>query len=147
MDQRIIHWSLKAFESVEKFHWSLELWCIGTDTTIVPSLMTEDEGIWGYDPSICRSIGASYRGKTKYNGIPVWIYELDLSDPINVKKCFCRDEDTCPPKGTFDLFRCSGVRIHFDWNTLFENTFDCFSHSLSCSLGADDCVSTTFLQG
>lgn len=121
---------------------------IGTDTTIVPSLMTEEEGIWGYDPSICRSMGASYRGKTKYNGIPVWIYELDLADDINVKKCFCRDEDTCPPKGTFDLFRCSGVSIHFEWNNLFEDTFDRFSLlcALSYSLGADDCISATFLR-
>lgn len=37
------------------------------------------------------------------------LYDLDLADPANNKKCFCRDEDTCPPKGTFDLFRCSGT--------------------------------------
>lgn len=63
----------------------------------------------GYDPSVCRSIGASFRGRTKYNGIPVAYYDLDLNEEMNVKKCFCRDEDSCPPKGTFDLFRCSGV--------------------------------------
>lgn len=33
---------------------------------------------------------------------------MDMGEDINVKKCFCRDEDTCPPKGTIDLFRCSG---------------------------------------
>lgn len=66
-----------------------------------------------YDPSICRSIGASYKRRSKYNGIPVAVYELDLAEDINIKKCFCRDEDTCPPKGTFDLFRCSGVRELF----------------------------------
>lgn len=65
--------------------------------------------IWGYDPSICRSLGIAYVGRTKYNGIPVSLYELDLGADINVKQCFCRDEDTCPPKGTFDLFRCGGV--------------------------------------
>lgn len=36
-------------------------------------------------------------------------FELDMGDDINVKQCFCRDEDTCPPKGTIDLFRCSGI--------------------------------------
>lgn len=89
--------------------------------------MTEDEGIWGYDPSICRSIGATYRRRSKYNGIPVWVYELDLSEDVNIKQCFCRDEDTCPPKGTFDLFRCSGVRT----NLLLLNIpdFDIFSVS------------------
>lgn len=65
--------------------------------------------IRAYDPSICRSIGASYKRRAKYNGIPVAVYELDLAEEMNIKQCFCRDEDTCPPKGTFDLFRCSGV--------------------------------------
>lgn len=71
--------------------------------------MKEDEEIWGFDPSICRSIGASYQSKTKYRGIPVAVYEMDLSEDINVKPCFCRDEDSCPPTGTMDLFPCVGV--------------------------------------
>lgn len=66
-------------------------------------------GIWAYEPSICRSLGASYRSKTKYNGIPVLIYEMDMGEDINIKKCFCREEDQCPPKGTIDLFKCGGV--------------------------------------
>lgn len=33
---------------------------------------------------------------------------MDLGEDINIKQCFCRDEDTCPPKGTIDLFKCSG---------------------------------------
>lgn len=84
---------------------------IGTDTTIIPALMTPDEQIWGYDPSICRSIGASFKSRTKYKNLPVALYELDLSEDINVKPCFCRDDGTCPPKGTFDLFPCVGVSI------------------------------------
>lgn len=67
--------------------------------------------IWAFDASICRSIGASYRGETTYHFLPVSIYELDLSEDINVKPCFCRDGDNCPPKGTFDLFPCVGVSI------------------------------------
>lgn len=33
---------------------------------------------------------------------------MDMGEDVNEKKCFCRDEDTCPPKGTIDLFRCGG---------------------------------------
>lgn len=73
-------------------------------------------GIWAYEPSICRSLGASYKSKTKYNGIPVLIYEMDIGEEMNIKQCFCRDledPDSCPPKGTFDLYRCSGTNIYY----------------------------------
>lgn len=33
---------------------------------------------------------------------------MDMGAEMNIKKCFCRDEDTCPPKGMIDLFKCSG---------------------------------------
>lgn len=67
-------------------------------------------GIWSYDPAVCRSMGVAYTNvHTNYNDIPVYVYELDLSDKLNAKKCFCRDENSCPPKGTFDMYRCSGV--------------------------------------
>lgn len=70
-------------------------------------------GIWSFDPAVCRSMGVAYTNvQTNYNDIPVYVYELDLSDDLNAKKCFCRDENTCPPKGTFDMYRCSGVRIN-----------------------------------
>lgn len=36
-------------------------------------------------------------------------YELDIGDPVNQKDCFCRNPGECPPKGTFDLYRCSGT--------------------------------------
>lgn len=88
---------------------------IGTDTTIIPALLAEDEIIWGYDPSICRSIGATFRERTKYQNLPVSVYEMDLSEDINVKQCFCRSEDHCPPKGTFDMFPCVGVSQFFSY--------------------------------
>lgn len=69
-------------------------------------------GIWAYEPTICRSLGASYKSKTKYNGIPVLQYEMDIGEEMNIKQCFCRDledPDSCPPKGTFDLYRCSNM--------------------------------------
>lgn len=40
------------------------------------------------------------------------MYETDFQEDANVKQCFCRDiddADSCPPHGTIDLFRCSGV--------------------------------------
>lgn len=70
-----------------------------------------DDQIWGYDPLICRSMGVSYANwKTTYNGITAYVFELDISEDINVKQCFCRDEDTCPPHGSFDLYRCTGMK-------------------------------------
>lgn len=82
---------------------------MGTDSTIFPPFMTKEQGIFAYEPSICRSIAATYRRPSNYMGIPTNAYELDLSDENNNKECFCRDPpDGCPPKGTFDLFRCVG---------------------------------------
>lgn len=70
---------------------------------------TSGDRIWGYDPMVCRSMAVSYANiKTFYNSVPVYVYDLDLSEDINTKGCFCRDENTCPPHGAFDLYRCSG---------------------------------------
>lgn len=69
--------------------------------------------MWSFDPEICRSIAVTYANEqTTYNEIPVYVYELDLSNELNAKTCFCRNKTTCPPKGTFDMFRCSGVRMN-----------------------------------
>lgn len=58
------------------------------------------EVLWGFDPSVCRSIGMSYANKKfKLNGIPIYVYDLDIDADINKKACFCRDEENCPPKG------------------------------------------------
>lgn len=32
-----------------------------------------------------------------------------MGEELNIKQCFCRDDDTCPPKGTIDLYRCGGI--------------------------------------
>lgn len=32
-----------------------------------------------------------------------------MGEKINEKQCFCRSDDECPPKGTIDLFTCSGM--------------------------------------
>lgn len=58
-------------------------------------------------------MGASYTNvQTNYNGVPGYIFELDIDEDINVKKCYCRTEKNCPPKGTFDLFKCTGVPMY-----------------------------------
>lgn len=80
---------------------------VGTDSTIFPPYMAKEEGIWAYEPSICRSLGALAKSKTKYNGVPVIVYELELNNPVNQKECFCRNPGECPPAGTIDLYRCS----------------------------------------
>lgn len=57
-------------------------------------------------------MGVTYANvKTKQNGIPVYVYELDIGNEINAKKCFCRDENTCPAHGAFDLYRCMGLPL------------------------------------
>lgn len=81
----------------------------GTDSTIFPPYMKKEQGIVAYEPSICRSLAAHYTEPSKYMGVPTLRYEMDLSGPANSQECFCRDPpDGCPPKGTFDLFRCVG---------------------------------------
>lgn len=80
----------------------------GTDGSIFPPFMKKKEGVWGYEPSMCRALGATYKSKTMYNGVPVLRFELEISDPANVKDCYCRPNGDCPLKGTLDLFRCTG---------------------------------------
>lgn len=82
---------------------------VGTDSTIFPPYMKPADGIWAYEPSICRSLGASYKKPSSYMGIPTLEYGLDIGADINTQECFCRDPPNgCPRKGTFDLFRCVG---------------------------------------
>lgn len=102
---------------------------VGTDSTVFPAFLPLDEGTYirfffikfpkfdffsfagafAFEPSICRSLGLTFQKKMKANGLPVYRFELDMGEDLNVKKCFCRDEDNCPAKGSIDLFRCTGV--------------------------------------
>lgn len=60
-----------------------------------------------------RWLGTTYANtKTKQKGIPVYVYELDIGHEINTKKCFCRDENTCPARGALDLYRCMGLPLY-----------------------------------
>lgn len=42
----------------------------------------------------------------------MYAYELDIGSELNTKQCFCRDEDTCPAHGSFDLYHCMGLPIY-----------------------------------
>lgn len=43
---------------------------VGTDSTIFAPYMDKKDGIWAWEPSVCRSLGAHYVGKSKYMGVP-----------------------------------------------------------------------------
>lgn len=82
---------------------------VGTDSTIFPPFIKKDELLYAYEPSICRSLAATYKRPSRYDGIPTKRYELDLGDAGNIRDCFCRSPpDGCPPAGTFDLYHCVG---------------------------------------
>lgn len=66
-------------------------------------------GAFAFEPAICRSLGLTFQQKTKKAGLPAYLFELNIGEDLNVKQCFCRTEEECPPKGTIDLFRCTGV--------------------------------------
>lgn len=73
---------------------------VGTDSTIFAPYMDKNDGIWAYEPSVCRSLGATYGGKSKYMGVPTASFDIDIGSPENDKECFCRDPpDDCPRKG------------------------------------------------
>lgn len=53
---------------------------VGTDSTIFPPFMTREQGIWSFEPAICRSMGAVYERPSKYAGLPTSHYSLDMGD-------------------------------------------------------------------
>lgn len=80
---------------------------VGTDSTVFPPLVKHAEPLFAFEPSICRSLAATYEEPSEYAGIPTKRYGFDLGHEVNTPKCFCRfPPDGCPPKGTFDLYHC-----------------------------------------
>lgn len=74
---------------------------VGTDSTIFPPYMNENDGVWAYEPAVCRSLGAHYVGKSEYMGIETAEFALDIGSPENAKDCYCRGPGKCPKNGIF----------------------------------------------
>lgn len=73
---------------------------VGTDSTIFPPYLDVKGGVWAYEATICRSLGAKYVGKSKYMGVSTSEFDIDIGSEENTLSCFCRDyPDECPPKG------------------------------------------------
>lgn len=85
----------------------------GTDGLIFPPFGKKEEPIVAVEKLVCRSFDVPFERKTKYRGIPVHMFTYDLGDIANTEseRCYCRNEDECPLKGTIDLFPCLGVPI------------------------------------
>ncbi|XP_017795434.1 PREDICTED: sensory neuron membrane protein 1-like [Habropoda laboriosa] len=85
----------------------------GTDSTIFPPLLTEEDDIVSFAPDICRSLGAHFTEKTKVKGVNTYHYKADLGDMSTnpMEKCFCPTPDTCLTKNLMDLFKCVGAPL------------------------------------
>lgn len=85
----------------------------GTDGLLFPPFMNKKDKVWGYERSICLSLAVHPVKSTRFRGMPVYFYTTDFGDIANDEKlrCYCRSEDHCPIKGTYDLFNCIGVPI------------------------------------
>lgn len=86
---------------------------VGSDSTIFPPFLTEQEGLWSFAPDLCRSLGAEFVKMTKYDGIPVRKYSASLGDMSTDPnlKCYCPSPDNCLKKGLMDLTKCGKVPI------------------------------------
>lgn len=85
----------------------------GTDGLIFSPFREPEQPLAIYDGMACRTFYVPYVKKTSYRGISVGKYAFDFGDIANEEenRCFCREEDECPPKGTMDLFPCIQAAI------------------------------------
>lgn len=87
---------------------------MGTDGTIFPPFQDPKDGIWVFQPSICRKVFLHWTGATGwYKMVPTLHFTWGIADIkyADEESCFCRSETHCPKKGTFDLFPCFGVPL------------------------------------
>lgn len=85
----------------------------GTDGYIFPPLRPKEMPVQVYERTICRTVFIPYKKRSSVRGVPANLYLFDFGDIQNEpeNRCFCRDEDQCPLKGTMDLFHCIGTPI------------------------------------
>ncbi|XP_044727690.1 sensory neuron membrane protein 1-like isoform X2 [Chrysoperla carnea] len=85
----------------------------GTDGTIFPPFLKEEDGLLSFSSDICRSLPANYVKDVVYKGIPARYYTATLGDMSKNKneKCFCPTPDTCLKKGSMDLTKCLGAPL------------------------------------
>lgn len=131
----------------------LEVWdgdecnkIIGTDGTIFPPFQTKKHDYHIFAPQLCRTLSAKYVGKSKYSGVKTQRFKIQMGiENAKNKTCYCRNDDKCPPDGTFDLYPCSGVPItvsapHF-YNGIQCNTVKVRAGlKIRCSFSADPAI-------
>ncbi|CAH0560924.1 unnamed protein product [Brassicogethes aeneus] len=86
----------------------------GTDGTIFPPFLTNEEGLVSFSPDLCRSLKAFFVKPENYDGIPAKMFTANLGDSSTNanEKCYCTTPETCLKKGLMDLFKCTGVPIY-----------------------------------
>lgn len=85
----------------------------GTDGTIFPPYLQRDEGLLAYVPSLCRDVRATYDHSSSYAGIKTSRFHLNFGDydKDETIRCYCNDEDGCPPQGTLNIRPCNNIPL------------------------------------
>ncbi|XP_064292368.1 uncharacterized protein LOC128674487 [Plodia interpunctella] len=86
----------------------------GTDGTVFPPFLTENDRLQSYSRDLCRSFKPWYQKKTSYQGIKTNHYVANIGDFAHDPElqCFCDTPDTCPAKGLMDLMKCMGAPMY-----------------------------------
>lgn len=81
-----------------------------------------------YEPSVCRSFGVHYVGKSQYMDAITDEFAIDIGSPENSKQCYCREKDICPKKGvkTSRINSNAQWKHYTYWFHSFVGTFDLF---------------------
>lgn len=85
----------------------------GTDGYLFPPFRPKTTPIQAYERALCRTFYIPFEKKIYYKGISTHMFTYDLGDIQNEpeNRCYCREEDQCPLKGTMDLFPCVGAPL------------------------------------